>query len=166
MWVRKQQYPCQPICLVPQRPQKAICLPSPQIYTYPCQGGAGNPAPATRCPLLSVVAVHVLLPPDLQPGAVVPHGQDVTGQRESRVGVGQYRPLTEALILEAFLQAIRSGFPHLRGDDARGGRVRSRAGPAGLTGFLFQRPPGQRRFRRSRCWPRLPVRVRGWRCPA
>ena len=38
MWVRKQQYPCQPICLVPKRRQKAICLPSPQIYTYPCQG--------------------------------------------------------------------------------------------------------------------------------
>ena len=37
MWVRKQQYPCQPICLVPKRRQKAICLPSPQIYTYPCQ---------------------------------------------------------------------------------------------------------------------------------
>ena len=37
MWVRKQQYPCQPICLVPKRRQKAICLPSPQIYTYPYQ---------------------------------------------------------------------------------------------------------------------------------
>ena len=37
MWVRKQQYPCQPVCLVPKRRQKAICLPSPQIYTYPCQ---------------------------------------------------------------------------------------------------------------------------------
>ena len=37
MWVRKQQYPCQPICLVPKRCEKAICLPSPQIYTYPCQ---------------------------------------------------------------------------------------------------------------------------------
>ena len=37
MWVRKQQYPCQPVCLAPKRCRKAICLPSPQIYTYPCQ---------------------------------------------------------------------------------------------------------------------------------
>ena len=47
MWVRKQQYPCQPICLVPKRRQKAICLPSPQIYTYPCQ----PPPPPTSPPL-------------------------------------------------------------------------------------------------------------------
>ena len=29
MWFRKQQCPCQPVCLVPKRRQKAICLPSP-----------------------------------------------------------------------------------------------------------------------------------------
>ena len=39
MWFRKQQCPGQPVCLVPKRCQKAICLPSPQIDTYPCQGG-------------------------------------------------------------------------------------------------------------------------------
>ena len=42
MWFRKQQYPCQPVCLVPKRRQKAICLPSPQIYTYPCQLSRGD----------------------------------------------------------------------------------------------------------------------------
>ena len=35
MWFRKQQCPCQPVCLVPKRRQTAMCLPSPQIYTYP-----------------------------------------------------------------------------------------------------------------------------------
>ena len=37
MWFRKQQCPCQPVCLVLKRRRKAICIPSPQIYTYPCQ---------------------------------------------------------------------------------------------------------------------------------
>ena len=37
MWSRKQQCPGQPVCLAPKRSQEAFCLPSPQIYTYPCQ---------------------------------------------------------------------------------------------------------------------------------
>ena len=55
MWFRKQQFPCQTVCLVQKRCQKAFCLPSPQIYTYPCQPGGdgwtsspGRPEPATR----------------------------------------------------------------------------------------------------------------------
>ena len=54
MWVRKQQYPCQPICLVPKRRQKAICLPSPQIYTYPCQHRGRETllgSPSRVCPM-------------------------------------------------------------------------------------------------------------------
>ena len=35
MWFRKQQYPCQPVCLAPKRCRKAISLPSPQYLYLP-----------------------------------------------------------------------------------------------------------------------------------
>ena len=38
MWFRKQQYPCQPGCLVPKRRRKAISLPSPQYLYIPLSG--------------------------------------------------------------------------------------------------------------------------------
>ena len=45
MWSRKQQCPGQPVCLAPKRSQEAFCLPSPQIYTYPCQPPTSPAAP-------------------------------------------------------------------------------------------------------------------------
>ena len=44
-WFRKQQCPCQPVCLVPKRRQKAMCLPSPQIYTYPYKSSGRDRTP-------------------------------------------------------------------------------------------------------------------------
>ena len=39
MWFRKQQYPCQPVCLAPKRCRKAISLPSLQYLYIPLSGG-------------------------------------------------------------------------------------------------------------------------------
>ena len=43
MWFRKQQYPCQPVCLAPKRRRKAISLPSQQYLYIPLSGGWPRP---------------------------------------------------------------------------------------------------------------------------
>ena len=50
---------------------------------------------------------------------------------------------TSSVIPEPPFQAIRSGFPHLRGDDARGGRARSRARASGIDRVSVPAVPGQ-----------------------